>query len=157
MFTPSVPDANGHSARFMTCEAAKVELDGRTIFRARPVHAGNPADRAFLTSDDQGLMKLFRARAGHCRPPTQKLSKADEPSPIARRGHAGRKAGELDVTKDIFSRCDSADYLKSEADIAAHFEAITTEEDDDPAVMALAHDVASRARKLLDSASNFRG
>jgi probable addiction module antidote protein len=46
-----------------------------------------------------------------------------------------------------FSRYDSADYLKTEADIAAYLEA-AAEEGDDPAFLARALGVVARSRNM---------
>ncbi len=46
-----------------------------------------------------------------------------------------------------FSRYDSADYLKTEADIAAYLEA-AAEESDDPAFLARALGVVARSRNM---------
>ena len=45
-----------------------------------------------------------------------------------------------------FSRCDTADYLKTEADIAAYLDAVM--EDGDPALIAAALGDAARARNF---------
>jgi len=52
------------------------------------------------------------------------------------------------VTKETFSRYDSADCLQSEDDIAAYLE-VVAEAGDDPAFMAHAQDVVARVRKRL--------
>jgi probable addiction module antidote protein len=51
------------------------------------------------------------------------------------------------MTKETFSRYDSADYLKTEEDIAAYLEA-AAEEGDDPAFLARALGVVARARNM---------
>jgi len=43
------------------------------------------------------------------------------------------------LAKEVFSRCDAADYLKSEEDIAAYLEAVMEEGGDEPAYVARAH------------------
>lgn len=50
-----------------------------------------------------------------------------------------------DVT---FARYDTADYLKSEEDIAAYLEAVLEEGGDDPAYIARALGVVARARNM---------
>lgn len=50
-----------------------------------------------------------------------------------------------DVT---FSRYDTADYLKTEEDIAAYLEAVMEEGGDDPAYVARALGVVARARNM---------
>ncbi len=47
-----------------------------------------------------------------------------------------------------FSRYDSADYLKTEEDIAAYIEAVMEEGADDPTLVAHALGVVARARNL---------
>lgn len=49
---------------------------------------------------------------------------------------------------DTFSRYDSADYLKTEADIAAYMEAVMEDGGDDPSYVAHALGVVARARNL---------
>jgi probable addiction module antidote protein len=51
-----------------------------------------------------------------------------------------------DVT---FARYDTADYLKTEADIAAYLEAVMEESGDNPACIALALGAVARARKRI--------
>ena len=51
-----------------------------------------------------------------------------------------------DVT---FTRYDTADYLKTEADIAAYIEAVMGENGNDPACIARAMEVIARARKTI--------
>lgn len=51
------------------------------------------------------------------------------------------------MTKETFSRYDSADYLKTEEDIAVYLEA-AAEEGDDPAFLARALGVVARARNM---------
>lgn len=55
-----------------------------------------------------------------------------------------------DVT---FSRYDTADYLKSEEDIAAYLEAVMEEGGDDPAYIARALGVVARARNMTTLAN----
>ena len=51
-------------------------------------------------------------------------------------------------TKETFSRYDTADYLKTEEDIAAYLEAVIEEAGDDPAFVASALGVVARARNM---------
>ena len=51
------------------------------------------------------------------------------------------------MTEEQFARYDSADYLKTEEDIAAYLEAVM-EESDDPADIARALGVVARARNM---------
>lgn len=51
-------------------------------------------------------------------------------------------------TKETFSRYDTADYLKTEEDIAAYLEAVIEEAGDDPAFVASALGVVARALGL---------
>ena len=53
---------------------------------------------------------------------------------------------------ETFSRYDTADYLKSEADIAAYLEAVIEESGDDPAYIARALGVIARARNISNLA-----
>jgi len=50
--------------------------------------------------------------------------------------------------KETFSRYDTADYLKSEEDIAAYMEAVMEEGGDDPALIAHALGAIARARNM---------
>lgn len=52
------------------------------------------------------------------------------------------------MAEENFSRFDAADYLETEADIAAYLEAAIEEAGDDPAVIARALGVVARARNL---------
>jgi len=52
------------------------------------------------------------------------------------------------MTKETFARYDSADYLKTEEDIAAYLEAVMEEASDDPAYVARALGVVARARNM---------
>jgi probable addiction module antidote protein len=52
------------------------------------------------------------------------------------------------MAEETFSRFDAADYLETEADIAAYLEAVMEEAGDDPAVIARALGVVARARNL---------
>ena len=52
------------------------------------------------------------------------------------------------MSKDVFSRYDSADYLKSDEDIVAYLEAVIDEGGDDPAYLTRAIGVVARARNL---------
>ena len=49
---------------------------------------------------------------------------------------------------ETFARYDSADYLKTEEDIAAYLEAVMDEADDDPAYVARALSLVARARNM---------
>jgi len=49
---------------------------------------------------------------------------------------------------ELFLRYDSADYLKTEEDIAAYLEAVMEEGGDDPAYVARALGVVARARNM---------
>ena len=50
------------------------------------------------------------------------------------------------MTEETFARYDSADYLRTEEDIAAYFEAVIEEAGDDQAYVARALGVVARAR-----------
>ncbi|MEQ5796334.1 MULTISPECIES: addiction module antidote protein [Paracoccus] len=52
------------------------------------------------------------------------------------------------MTEEAFARYDSADYLKTEEDIAAYLEAVMDESGDDPAYIARALGVVARARNM---------
>jgi probable addiction module antidote protein len=52
-------------------------------------------------------------------------------------------------TKETFSRWDAADYLKSEADMAAYLEACLEEAPDDPAFLAAALGDIARAHGMV--------
>lgn len=52
------------------------------------------------------------------------------------------------MTKKAFTRYDSADYLKTEEEIAAYLEAVMEEGRDDPAYIARALGVVVRARNM---------
>ena len=52
------------------------------------------------------------------------------------------------MTEPLFSRYDTADYLKTEADIVAYLDAVMTEGGDDPALIAHALGVVARARNV---------
>jgi probable addiction module antidote protein len=52
------------------------------------------------------------------------------------------------MSKEVFSRYDSADYLKTEEDILAYLEAAAAEGGDDPAFLARALGVVARARNM---------
>ena len=52
------------------------------------------------------------------------------------------------MTEEQFARYDSADYLKTEEDIAASLEAVMEEGGDDPAYIARALGVVARARNM---------
>jgi DNA-binding phage protein len=55
------------------------------------------------------------------------------------------------MSREVFSRNNSADYLKTEEDIAAYLKAVAKEGGDDPAFVAraLAQAKAARAKALL--------
>ncbi len=52
------------------------------------------------------------------------------------------------MNDETFSRFDTADYLKSEADIAAYLDAVMEEGGDDPAFVARALGDVARARNM---------
>lgn len=52
------------------------------------------------------------------------------------------------MSAEIFSRYDSADYLKSEDDLVAYLEAVMDEGGNDPAYIAHALGVVARARNM---------
>jgi probable addiction module antidote protein len=52
------------------------------------------------------------------------------------------------MTKEAFSRYDSADYLKTEEDVAAYLDAVMEAGGDDPAYIAHALGVIARARSM---------
>ena len=52
------------------------------------------------------------------------------------------------MTNETFSRYDTADYLETEADIAAYLDAVMEEGGDDPAFIARALGVVARARNM---------
>jgi len=52
------------------------------------------------------------------------------------------------MTEPVFSRYDTADYLKTEADIAAYLDAVMDEAGDDPIFVARALGVVARARNI---------
>jgi len=54
--------------------------------------------------------------------------------------------------KDSFSRWDPADYMKSEADMAAYLEACLEEAPDDPALLAAALGDIARAHGMVELA-----
>jgi probable addiction module antidote protein len=56
------------------------------------------------------------------------------------------------MTREVFSRYDTADYLKTEEDIAAFVEAIMEEGGDDPAYIAHALGAVARARNMSELA-----
>lgn len=56
------------------------------------------------------------------------------------------------MSKETFSRYDSADYLKNEEDIAAYMEAVMEEGGDDPAFIAHALGAVARARNMTQLA-----
>ncbi|MCC7257718.1 MAG: putative addiction module antidote protein [Gammaproteobacteria bacterium] len=52
------------------------------------------------------------------------------------------------MTRETFSRYDTADYLKSDEDIARYMEAVMEEGGDDPAYIAQALGAIARARNM---------
>jgi len=52
------------------------------------------------------------------------------------------------MSNETFSRYDTADYLKTEEDIAAYMDAVMEDGGDDPAYVARALGVVARARNL---------
>jgi probable addiction module antidote protein len=56
------------------------------------------------------------------------------------------------MNEKFFSRYDTADYLKTEEDIAAYLEAVMEEGGDDPAFVSHALGVAARARNMTQLA-----
>ena len=52
------------------------------------------------------------------------------------------------MPEEKFARYDSADYLKTEEDIAAYLEAVMEDGGDDPAYIARALGVVARARNM---------
>ena len=52
------------------------------------------------------------------------------------------------MAEETFARYDSADYLRTEEDIAAYLEAVMEEAGDDPAYVARALGVVARARNM---------
>lgn len=52
------------------------------------------------------------------------------------------------MTKETFSRYDSADYLKNDDDIRLHLEAVMDDGRDDPAFIAHALGVVARPRNM---------
>ena len=56
------------------------------------------------------------------------------------------------MEKETFSRYDTADYLKSEGDIAAYLDAVMEEAGDDPAFVAHALGTVARARSMTQLA-----
>ena len=52
------------------------------------------------------------------------------------------------MPEEKFARYDSADYLKTEEDVAAYLEAVMEEGGDDPAYVARALGVVARARNM---------
>jgi probable addiction module antidote protein len=55
-------------------------------------------------------------------------------------------------TKETFSRYDTADYLRTDADMAAYLEACLEEAPDDPALIAAALGDIARARGMVQLA-----
>jgi probable addiction module antidote protein len=56
------------------------------------------------------------------------------------------------MAQETFSRYDTADYLKTEEDIAAYLEAVMDEGGDDPAFVAHALGTVARARSMAQLA-----
>jgi len=52
------------------------------------------------------------------------------------------------MSEPLFSRYDTADYLKSEDDIMAYLDAVMAEGGDDPALVAHALGIVARARRI---------
>lgn len=52
------------------------------------------------------------------------------------------------MNEEIFSPYDTADYLKTEADIAAYLDAVMAENGDDPVYVARALGTVARARNM---------
>ena len=52
------------------------------------------------------------------------------------------------MPKELFARYDSADYLKTEEDVAAYLEAVMEEGGDDPSYIARTLGVVARARNM---------
>ncbi len=52
------------------------------------------------------------------------------------------------MSEPLFSRYDTADYLKTEAEIVAYLDAVMAEGGDDPALIAHALGVIARARNI---------
>lgn len=57
-------------------------------------------------------------------------------------------------TKETFSRWDAADYLKSEADMAAYLQACLEEAPEDPSLLAAALGDIARARGMMQLAKD---
>ena len=57
------------------------------------------------------------------------------------------------MPEEKFARYDSADYLKTEDDVAAYLEAVMEEGGDDPAYVARALGVVARARNTVSQTS----
>ncbi len=60
------------------------------------------------------------------------------------------------MPEEKFARYDSADYLKTEEDIAAYLEAVMEDGGDDPAYVARALGVVARARNMTALAREVR-
>lgn len=65
--------------------------------------------------------------------------------------HAIDKGPSLAVPEETFARYDAADYLRTEADIAAYLEAVMEEGGGDPDCLARALEAVARARDLQRS------
>ena len=61
------------------------------------------------------------------------------------------------MSKEFFSRYDTADFLKTEEDIAALLEATAEEGKNDPAFMARLFDVVAAARKRIGRPESWDG
>jgi len=57
-------------------------------------------------------------------------------------------------TKETFSRYDTADYLKTEEDVAAYLEAVMDEAGDDAALVAQALGAVARSRGMVQLAKD---
>ena len=53
------------------------------------------------------------------------------------------------MSEEQFARYDSADYLKTEEDVAAYLGAVMKDGGDDPAYVARAFGVVARARNMM--------
>jgi len=66
---------------------------------------------------------------------------------------AKKKRAARKTKAESFSRWDSAEYLRSEEDIAAYFDAAVAEAGDDPAYMLYVLNIIARARGMMKLAS----
>jgi len=60
------------------------------------------------------------------------------------------------MPEPLFSRYDTADYLKTEADVVAYLDAVMAEGSDDPALIAHALGVVARAHNISKLAARHR-